>query len=157
MIKIAIIFGLLISAVVILFVFLGFIARSGEAAGMVGEELLRCPAKPNCVCSEFRDDVDHYIEPIVIPSDVNGDVKSTIKEAIQVLGGEIQTDNGDYIAAIFSSSLFGFIDDLEVRLSATQSVIHTRSASRVGYGDFGVNRRRVESLRELLHKRFAGD
>lgn len=157
MMKIAIIFGLLISAVVILFVVLGFVARSGEAAGVVGEKLLRCSARPNCVCSEYRDDVDHYIKPIAIPKRVNSDINNTLKEVIQALGGDLKIDNNNYIAATFSSSLFGFVDDLEVRFSVTENVIHIRSASRVGYGDFGVNRRRVESLRVLFHKRLAGD
>ncbi|MDX1632448.1 MAG: DUF1499 domain-containing protein, partial [Thermoanaerobaculia bacterium] len=33
-----------------------------------------------------------------------------------------------------------------------ESVLHVRSASRLGYQDFGVNRRRVERLREELQQ-----
>jgi uncharacterized protein (DUF1499 family) len=37
-------------------------------------------------------------------------------------------------------------------LDANAGLIHTRSASRTGYGDFGVNRRRVEKLRSQLQQ-----
>ena len=43
-----------------------------------------------------------------------------------------------------SSSLFGFIDDLEIYFPMEEKRIFIRSASRLGYYDFGVNRKRVE-------------
>jgi len=43
----------------------------------------------------------------------------------------------------------GFVDDLEFYFSK-ENVIQVRSASRLGYSDFGVNRKRVEKLRELF-------
>lgn len=52
--------------------------------------------------------------------------------------------------------VFVFKDDLAaiVRPHADGAVLHVRSASRVGRGDFGVNRRRV--LRLLRHLDAAG-
>ena len=41
----------------------------------------------------------------------------------------------------------GFVDDVEFVLATEQMVIHVRSAARLGYSDFGVNRKRIESLR----------
>ena len=38
--------------------------------------------------------------------------------------------------------------DVDVRFDEDEGVAHIRSASRVGYGDLGVNRRRVERIRE---------
>jgi hypothetical protein len=35
-------------------------------------------------------------------------------------------------------------------LASAAGVIHVRSASRKGYWDFGVNRRRVEAIREAF-------
>jgi uncharacterized protein (DUF1499 family) len=52
-----------------------------------------------------------------------------------------------YIHAIFTSRLFGFVDDLELQVVAPQGIVHVRSASRVGHWDWGANRRRVETLR----------
>ena len=45
----------------------------------------------------------------------------------------------------------GFVDDVEF-LFPKEKIIHVRSASRIGYSDFGANRRRVEHLRELFTK-----
>ncbi|UCD31114.1 MAG: DUF1499 domain-containing protein [Desulfobacterales bacterium] len=51
------------------------------------------------------------------------------------------------------SIIFRFIDDLTLHLTPSKGIIHIRSASRIGYSDLGVNRRRVESLRKKLqHK-----
>ena len=51
-----------------------------------------------------------------------------------------------------SSAVFGFVDDLELHLRRAENVIAARSAARLGYSDFGVNRRRVENLRSLLRQ-----
>ena len=55
----------------------------------------------------------------------------------------------DYVHAVCRTRL-GFADDVECRLCQAEGVIHVRSASRMGYYDFGVNRARVESLRHQL-------
>jgi uncharacterized protein (DUF1499 family) len=39
------------------------------------------------------------------------------------------------------------VDDVEFVLAPEQRLIHVRSAARLGYSDFGVNRKRAESLR----------
>lgn len=60
---------------------------------------------------------------------------------------EIVTASEDYLHAVCRTPR-GFADDLELRLDAEESAIHVRSASRLGIGDFGVNRKRVEALRQ---------
>jgi len=52
-----------------------------------------------------------------------------------------------YLHAEFRSALFGFVDDVEFRMDEVSGRIDIRSASRTGYYDFGVNRRRVEEIR----------
>ena len=47
----------------------------------------------------------------------------------------------------FASALMGFVDDFEAYVGPGAHVIELRSASRLGYGDFGVNRKRVEAIR----------
>ena len=44
----------------------------------------------------------------------------------------------------------GFVDDVEFRIDEAARGIHVRSASRKGYWDLGVNRRRVEAIREAF-------
>jgi uncharacterized protein (DUF1499 family) len=46
----------------------------------------------------------------------------------------------------------GFVDDVEFYFP-DEPIIHVKSASRIGYSDFGVNRERVEKIRELFLKR----
>lgn len=61
--KIAVItVSLLIAATIIFLFILGVISKSGKASGLVDGRLSKCPHKPNCVCSEFKDDVKHYID-----------------------------------------------------------------------------------------------
>jgi uncharacterized protein (DUF1499 family) len=33
-----------------------------------------------------------------------------------------------------------------------QGLVHIRSSARIGYTDFGVNRRRIERIRQLFQK-----
>lgn len=125
---------------------------SGAKPGNLGVRsgrLSPCPNAPNCVSSD-ADDRDHRVAvfEIILPAaaawravcaNVRGLPRTTVI---------IQTD--DYLHAECRSALFGFVDDLELHLRPMQNQIGVRSAARLGYSDFGVNRRRVESLRSAL-------
>jgi uncharacterized protein (DUF1499 family) len=50
----------------------------------------------------------------------------------------------------FRSRFFRFIDDVEFLFVRQTQVVHVRSASRLGYSDFGVNRKRIEKIRLLM-------
>ena len=133
--------------IIALFIF-GLLSQSGEAHGLVEGRLQRCPDKPNCVSSEFVSDAKHYIEPLVYSADEAERVRPRLKTIIYDMGGSIQMEETDYLAATFTSSVFRFVDDLELRIDADQQTIHLRSASRVGHGDGGANRKRVELLKK---------
>jgi len=114
-----------------------------EGLGL-GNGLLRtCPDSPNCVCSEAHTaaDTGHAIAPL------QGISWDELKARLIKAGGEIREDNGHYMHATFRSSLFRYVDDVELRLDDATGVIHVRSASRAGRSDFGVNHKRVDSLR----------
>jgi uncharacterized protein (DUF1499 family) len=49
----------------------------------------------------------------------------------------------------FRSRIFRFVDDVEFLFDPESKRIHVRSASRLGHSDLGVNRQRVETIREL--------
>jgi uncharacterized protein (DUF1499 family) len=55
-----------------------------------------------------------------------------------------------YIHAEFRSLVFQFVDDVEFYFPSEKTIIDVKSASRAGYYDFGVNRRRVERLRSTF-------
>jgi uncharacterized protein (DUF1499 family) len=71
-----------------------------------------------------------------------------------VLAGQKRTrivaEQADYLHAECSSLVFGFVDDLEFQMDRLGRKIHVRSASRTGKYDFGVNRRRVEAIRQAF-------
>ena len=147
--------AILLDLIIIALFMAGKTSRTSPTLGIVDGRLLACPDKANCVCSEFREDAEHFIEAFGISEQSGESVPASISGIIVELGGEIQSEQEDYIAATFTSSLLGFVDDLEVRVDRDNSVLHFRSASRVGYSDFGANRKRVEliraRLRHILH------
>jgi uncharacterized protein (DUF1499 family) len=69
------------------------------------------------------------------------------------MGGSFQAESDNYLASTFSSAIFGFVDDLEIRLDSTQNLIHIRSSSRVGYSDAGINRKRAGLFKALYNKK----
>ena len=136
-------------AIIALFFVLGMMSKSGKAPGLVDGRLSQCPDRPNCVCSEPGNDAGHTIAPIRIPDDSALDPLPVLKQLILEMGGTVQAESGSYLAATFSSAIFGFVDDLEIRVDVPQRVIHVRSASRVGHSDMGVNRQRSDLLKKL--------
>ena len=126
---------------------LGFVSKSGEANGLVQGRLSKCPDKPNCACSEFRVDTEHFIEPLAVSSADAADAMTRLISVIREMGGSIQQEKDDYLAATFTSVIFRFVDDLEIRIDREASLIHLRSAARVGRSDGGVNRQRIEQIK----------
>ncbi|MDR9402870.1 MAG: DUF1499 domain-containing protein [Halothece sp. Uz-M2-17] len=123
---------------------------SGEQPKNLGVKqgsLANCPQTPNCVSSQSKD-VTHKVEPLTYDS--------SRKEALKQLKTIIQeTDNAaiikatsNYLYAQYTSRIMGFVDDVEFYLDPQENLIHVRSASRVGESDLGVNRRRIERIRE---------
>lgn len=117
--------------------------------GIDNDHLAPCPPSNNCVVSQ-NGDAKHSIEPIIYHVDSDTAKKTLLKVLTVVPRTEVieQTDN--YIHALSKSRIFKFIDDVEFYLPADESVIHIRSASRVGESDLGVNRRRMEQIRLAL-------
>jgi uncharacterized protein (DUF1499 family) len=147
-----------IVAVVVLFlgsfVYLSMNSRKARETGLIDGRLRPCPGTPNCVVSEYHGKESHD-EPLGFSGDASAAWKNA-KESVILLGGRVEKDTGDYLWATFRSRIWRFVDDVELRLDADGKVIHVRSASRVGKSDLGVNRKRVERLRDLLKTRGLG-
>ena len=124
------------------------------ASGGEDGKLPPCPASPNCVGSDATD-AAHRVEPYrlrVAP----GEGWQALLEVVAALPRTtVVTKSEDYLHAESRSTLFGFVDDVEFQLRPADKTIAVRSASRLGYWDLGVNRRRVEQIRELLRARGA--
>jgi uncharacterized protein (DUF1499 family) len=81
-------------------------------------------------------------------------VQRALAGALTEIGGHIVVSEADYLRAEFSSRVFGFVDDVELAVNAASKTIDFRSASRTGYSDLGVNRRRMRKLwRRLVDER----
>ena len=112
--------------------------------------LAPCPESPNCV-SSINTKNKHFIEPLRY----SATRESAYLKLTTIIASQprtrIVTEQANYIHAEFKSRVFGFVDDVEFYFPTDQSVIHVRSASRTGYYDFGVNRRRIENIRKLIN------
>ena len=90
----------------------------------------------------------HHIAPL----DLEGDAAAAMKKLRAVVEGMVRTkvieSRADYLYAEFATPLMGYVDDVEFYCDGR--AIHVRSASRLGYSDLGVNRKRVEAIRAAL-------
>jgi uncharacterized protein (DUF1499 family) len=113
------------------------------------ERLADCPASPNCVSSDAQD-AEHAIAPLILKGDPTTGWEAVVKALDQLPRSKIVEATNRYLHVEYKSRFFRFIDDLELLLNPVTRVIAIRSAARVGKLDFGVNRRRVETLRTKL-------
>ena len=120
--------------------------------GVANGRLAPCPSSPNCVSSE-ADDRIHGIPAFNLATEPDRAWSGARKAVLALPRTVLVVDEPGYLHAECRSALMGFVDDLELHLRPAESSIAVRSASRLGYGDMGVNRRRVEGLRATLHER----
>jgi uncharacterized protein (DUF1499 family) len=115
--------------------------------GVHDGKLAPCPESPNCVTT-LATDKTHAIKPL----SYIGTVDEAKQKLIRVINSQPRTriisDKGDYLDAEFTSFLWRFVDDVEFVFDNGEKTIQFRSASRLGYGDMGVNRKRMETIRE---------
>jgi len=111
--------------------------------GVQNNQLSTCPDSPNCV-SSFDQRDSHGIAPLT------GDMDAVRAALAELPQAAIVTDDGNYIHAEFTSRLMGFVDDVEFLADPASDQVQVRSASRLGHSDLGVNRERVENIRELM-------
>jgi uncharacterized protein (DUF1499 family) len=103
-----------------------------------------CKSKPNCVSSLNQEERFH-VEPLRYDN-----LESAKNKLLGILKSfkrvRIIATNECYIHAEFTSLIFRFVDDVEFYFDAKESLIHLKSASRIGYSDFGMNRKRIEAI-----------
>ena len=104
--------------------------------------------RPNWVSSTVDpSEKDRYVAPIAFKGDA-GKAWSRLERVISAMPrATVVTRNATYQHVEFASRIFGFVDDAQFSLDARASVIHVKSAARVGIRDFSVNRERIEAIR----------
>jgi uncharacterized protein (DUF1499 family) len=108
------------------------------------------PSTPNAVSSTTTKDDKHYIEPLKFEGSADGAWKRLTDIVTAQKGVTVVSTNAGYTYAEFKTPLMGYIDDVEFALDTNASVIHVRSASRLGRSDLGLNRKRVEEIRAAM-------
>lgn len=107
----------------------------------------------NSVLSQAAMYPDHpqraYAE--IAPIALRGDGPATIAKlkaiVSQMRGAKIIKNEPDYLYVQFTTPLMKFVDDVEFWYDPVAQVIQVRSASRIGKGDLGMNRKRIEAVR----------
>ncbi|KAJ8901941.1 hypothetical protein NDN08_004143 [Rhodosorus marinus] len=141
-----------------------------------GRYLSVCPSTPNCISTSSDAYSKSYVPPWTYhekdPKKTLGSAVNDMKEIISNQPGAqiveerpVKGDFGEgyYIRAEFESKIFGFVDDFEVLFQPqnigtagfekASGIVDYRSASRLGEGDFDVNRKRVKAIRVALQER----
>ena len=129
--------------------FLIFGVQFGPASSLdeTAVRLKPCPNSPNCV-SSLADDPGQRIDPFPL----SGPPAETLAGLARAIGTFPRTAivfNGEGCLRAEFRTRLGFVDDLELLVDEAQGVVQVRSASRTGYWDLGVNRKRVEALRKV--------
>jgi len=136
---------LLISGLLIMSLF----SRRPDDLGLQEGQLQPCPGSPNCVCSyESPDDTEHFISPLTVPPEVEQPMEKLAAIVTSFPRTNILKRTDHYLHVEFTTAWLRFVDDVEFHYRPDESVIHFRSASRLGHSDLGANRNRAEKIRQ---------
>lgn len=151
-------------------VIIALVAIAGLVAGQLGllkgtppadlgvrDGKLKPPSQtPNSVSSQASLYPDHpqraYAD--IAPLPLKGDPDATLDRIAGIIeamdGANIVKREPGYIYAQFTTRLMKYVDDAEFWFDPDANVIQVRSASRLGKSDLGVNRERIEFIRQKL-------
>ncbi|MGL1892604.1 MAG: DUF1499 domain-containing protein [Spirochaetaceae bacterium] len=138
-----------IQMILLLLILITGCASISPKLGIENGLFAECPDSPNCVSSMAKDE-KFYIKPIIALGTSIEINRQIINILNQIKSADIIINEDYYIRAEYNSKIFGFVDDVEFYFPKTKTeeiIIHIRSASRLGYSDMGVNRKRVEDFR----------
>ncbi|MEO1023435.1 MAG: DUF1499 domain-containing protein [Bacteroidota bacterium] len=107
--------------------------------------LPECPSSPNCNREQ------------VLYQQVPDTLFSVTKQALNDLNPveAFAEDDSLTMHAVFRIPVFGWKDDVHIVVQpaddSSSSVLHIRSASRIGYSDLGVNKRRIQTIKKSIN------
>jgi uncharacterized protein (DUF1499 family) len=137
-IKIVALFLILMSAV-------ACAGHAQDSRSKTPADLAPCPDSPNCVSTKSNDP-GHAMPPLPYLKSGRESMDRLVGIVQEMKRANIVAATPTYLHVEFRSALFRFVDDLEFVLEDSARLIHFRSASRTGYYDFGVNRRRMKEI-----------
>jgi uncharacterized protein (DUF1499 family) len=144
-ISLSVVIVLIVGALAMMSLFSGKPSNLGVTNGRLAD----CPSSPNCVSTQAGG-AGHRMEPIPFTGFYD-EAMQRIKDLVaEMPHTKIVTVEDDYLHVEFRSAFFRFVDDVEFLIDPERHIIHFRSASRVGHSDLGVNRRRMEQMRNAF-------
>jgi uncharacterized protein (DUF1499 family) len=126
-----------------------FSGKRPNDLGVTNGRLKPAPNSPNAVSSQAQDP-GHAIAPLLYNRTRDQAMQALVKIIESTPRTRIVTRTQDYVYAEYTSAVMGFVDDVEFYFEPGSQTIQVRSASRLGYRDFGVNRARIEDIRRWL-------
>ncbi|MBS2969131.1 DUF1499 domain-containing protein [Metabacillus sp. KIGAM252] len=106
----------------------------------------------NCV-STFNQEKPQQIRPAsYILSE--GEAMAIMKDLLTSMDRvSVEEEDTVYIRCIFQTKWLRFKDDVEIWFDSENKKVHIKSSSRMGYSDFGVNRRRAERILQSFQEK----
>jgi uncharacterized protein (DUF1499 family) len=123
--------------------------KTQKPVGIVDGKFYPCPNTPNCVSTQATG-AKHKISPI----NYSGTMSEAKEKIINIVNSlkrtKIITNTENYIHAEVRTATFKFVDDVEFFFDDSEKFIQFRSRARSGHSDMGVNRKRMEKIREMF-------
>ena len=114
------------------------------------DSIAPCPQKPNCVSTLATD--AHAIAPIPFRSTPAEAMQTLLAILKEIPRTTIVFADESVVRAEFRTLVFRFVDDGVFVVDEESHAIHFRSAARTGTYDFGVNRKRMETIRARFQR-----
>ena len=142
---------LLFAAIVFIGGSMGILSgKRPDNLGVTNGQLSSVADKPQNSVSSQTDQPANQIAPLATGPDPVVGFETLARIVKSTEGAHVVEQTESYLYAEFTTPLLKFTDDVEFLLVPAESLIHVRSASRLGKSDLGANRKRIEALRRQL-------
>lgn len=113
----------------------------------IEEQLLSpCSNKPNCVSSEHNN-LNRKMLPVSYDGLTLKQAKDCLFEVLQSMPRiDIKQDEGQFIRVEYRTMVFEFFHDAEFYFNEKDRKLQFRSSTRIGFADFGSNKRWLQSV-----------
>mgnify|MGYP001255386589 CR=1 FL=1 len=142
---------LLMIAIILFGVMTYFNLSDPVGLGIKEKKLADLPKTPNAVSSQ-TDEEARFVAPLPF----KGDLQASMERVKAILDDMdrffIHEESETYIHAIAVTPMMRYRDDVEFFFDEEASLIHFRSASRIGYSDKGMNRKRYEAIAKIYSR-----
>ena len=113
--------------------------------GLTAGKFFPCPRTPNCVNTQSADSA-HAMQPLHYKGSRDSAMARLVRVISSMKRTKIITLTPAYLHVEFTTALMRYVDDVEFFVDDSKKTIEFRSASRIGYSDMGVNRKRMGEI-----------